>query len=106
MYSGIRNSLQIISFQIKKRIHIGKGGMILTNYQQSYEWLKLASNSGRHLDKPYKEDSIGMIGWNMYMTPEDAARGIIIMDNTPTVNEDSHGYEQYTDLSEQGVFGG
>ena len=31
MYSGIRNSLHIISFQMKKRIHIGKGGMILTN---------------------------------------------------------------------------
>ena len=42
----------------------------------------------------------------MYMTPEDAARGIIIMDNTPTINEDSHGYEQYTELSEQGIFDG
>jgi len=104
MYSGIRNSLHIISFQIKKRIHIGKGGMILTNNQKSYEWLKLASNSGRHLEKSYREDNFGMIGWNMYMTPEDAARGIIIMDKTPTINEDSHGYEQYTELSEQGVF--
>ena len=104
MYSGIRNSLHIISFQMKKRIHIGKGGMILTNDKKSYEWLKLASNSGRHLEKSYREDNFGMIGWNMYMTPEDAARGIIIMDKTPTINEDSHGYEQYTELSEQGVF--
>ena len=55
-------------------------------------------------EKSYREDNFGMIGWNMYMTPEDAARGIIIMDKTPTINEDSHGYEQYTELSEQGVF--
>ena len=102
----IQGCYQCISFQIKKRLPIGKGGMILTNNEKSYNWLILASNSGRHLDKPYREDSFGMIGWNMYMTPEDAARGIIIMDNTPNVNEDSHDYEQYTDLSEQGVFGG
>ena len=35
----------------------------------------------------------------MYMTPEDAARGIILMDNTPDVNEDSQDHTRYPNLT-------
>ena len=40
-----------------------------------------------------------MIGYHMYMTPEDAARGIILMDSVPEVNEDTGSYLTYTNIS-------
>lgn len=75
------DSLQCLSFQIKKRIPIGRGGMILLNDLSEYNWLQLASYDGRNLNTSY--DSHGHIafpGFHYYMTPEDAARGIILMD--------------------------
>jgi dTDP-4-amino-4,6-dideoxygalactose transaminase len=99
MYIG-NNNLQVISFQIKKRIPIGKGGVILTDDSEAAKWLKLASYDGRDLTTPYT-DSVHFknLGYHMYMTPEDAARGIILMDSTPEVNEDSGSHLNYTDLS-------
>ena len=41
-----------------------------------------------------------MCGYHMYMTPEDAARGILLMDNIPEINEDSGGHLNYTDVSQ------
>lgn len=99
MYVG-GDALQIVSFQIKKRIPIGKGGIILTNSKEAYDWLKLASYDGRDLKTRYTDpEHIQMIGYHMYMTPEDAARGIILMDAVPEVNEDTGNHTTYIDLS-------
>ena len=95
---------QVVSFQMKKRIPIGKGGMILTNNKESVEWFKMMRYEGRHNDIPYTEDEFGLIGYNMYMTPEDAARGLILMKHTPRVNEDSGGSFDNRDLSKQMIF--
>jgi dTDP-4-amino-4,6-dideoxygalactose transaminase len=89
------DALHILSYQLKKIIPIGKGGMILTNSEEDYKWLKLASYDGRDLTTPYTDNNhVKMLGYHMYMTPEDAARGIILMDNTPEINKDS----QYSSL--------
>jgi len=40
----------------------------------------------------------------MYMTPEDAARGILLMDELPEVNPDTGGSANYSDLSEKEIF--
>ena len=95
---------QIVSFQLKKRIPIGKGGMILTNDKDAVEWFKMIRYEGRHNEVPYTEDEFGLIGYNMYMTPEDAARGLILMKHTPKENEDSGGSHNCIDLSIQNVF--
>jgi len=95
----IKDSLMCLSFQIKKRIPIGRGGMILCDHKEEYDWLKLASYDGRDLNTPYdSEGHVKMNGWHYYMTPEDAARGIILMDNTPKVNEDQGGWKNYPPL--------
>jgi|688.fasta_scaffold49709_6 dTDP-4-amino-4,6-dideoxygalactose transaminase len=100
MYIG-NNSLQVISFQIKKRIPIGRGGVILTDDENAAKWLKLASYDGRNLLTPYTDPThISIKGYHMYMTPEDAARGIILMDSMPEINNDSGTHLNYTDLSE------
>jgi dTDP-4-amino-4,6-dideoxygalactose transaminase len=98
------DALQVVSFQIKKRLPIGRGGMILTNNEDAYSWLKKASYDGRDLEKYYPEDDFEMLGWHMYMTPEDAARGVLLMDQLPDVNEDSGGSENYSILSDKEIF--
>tara|TARA_Y100000310_G_scaffold323733_1_gene384555 strand:- start:5566 stop:6291 length:726 start_codon:yes stop_codon:yes gene_type:complete len=98
------DALQVLSFQIKKRLPIGRGGMILTNSEKAYNWLKKASYDGRDLEKYYPEDEFELLGWHMYMTPEDAARGILLMDQLPEENEDSGGNENYSVLSDKRVF--
>ena len=100
----IKNSLFCISFQIKKRLPIGKGGMIFTDDKDAARWLRVASFEGRHLDTSYGEDCLEMPGWNMYMTPEDAARGILIFDQMSKNYNDAGGWKNYTDLSKQNIF--
>ena len=104
MFLGGDDILQVISFQHKKRVPIGRGGMILTNNKSAYNWLKRASYDGRDLGKPYMEDEFSTLGWHMYMTPEDAARGILLMDQVPKVNDDSGGWNNYSDLSTRSIF--
>ena len=96
----IPDSLMCVSFQIKKKVPIGRGGMILTNDKDAYEWLKLASYDGRDLSTDFtSKGHFHMLGWHMYMTPEDAARGILLMDKVPEVNEDWGTDENYIDTA-------
>jgi len=100
MYVG-NNALQVVSFQIKKRIPIGKGGIILTDDKEAAKMLKLMSYDGRDLTVSYNDcNHIKTKGYHMYMTPEDAARGIILMDSVPEENEDSGNSTMYPDIEE------
>lgn len=97
MYLG---GFHCVSFQIKKRIPIGRGGMILLDNKDDYDMLCRLRYDGRNLDGDYMADDYKYgVGYHMYMTPEDAARGIILMDQVPKYNEDSGGSNNYSDLS-------
>lgn len=61
-----------------KHMKLGKGGMILTDDENAYEWFKRARFSGRN-ECSYHDDKFDMIGWNFYMMPEIAARGLLMM---------------------------
>ena len=103
MYVG-NNCLQVMSFQIKKRLPMGKGGIILTDDAAACRWLRKARYDGRDLDVFYPDDEFEMIGWHMYMTPEDAARGLLLFDELEEKNEDSGGWQNYSDLSNKEIF--
>lgn len=94
-----------LSFHIKKLLAIGKGGMILTDDYKMVEWLKKARYEGRS-EVNYKEDSIEMLGWNMYMTPQQAAHGLALMQNYPEYVPDLDENNGYRDLTEFPVFKG
>lgn len=98
------DALQCISFQYKKRLPIGRGGIVLTDDYDAVQWLRMARFNGRHLDIDQWHDVFEITGWNMYMTPDDAARGILIFDELPNVNPDSACQDNYPDLSEQPIF--
>jgi dTDP-4-amino-4,6-dideoxygalactose transaminase len=101
MYVG---GIQVVSFQIKKRIPIGRGGMILTDDQQAYNWLKKARHDGRDMSTCYVHDNFEFAGWHYYMTPEDAARGILLMTAIPGDYEDSGSSDTYVNLSTKTLF--
>ena len=61
-----------------KHLKLSKGGAILTDDKEAYEWFKKARYSGRN-ECSYHEDTFTMTGWNFYMIPELAARGIQLM---------------------------
>lgn len=100
-------ALQCLSFQIKKRLPIGRGGAILTDDYEEYKALKYMSYDGRDLSTPYSSDHhIKSFGWHVYMTPEDAARGILLMDMLPESNPDTMTHEHYPDLRNWPVVSG
>ena len=100
----IPGSYYCLSFQFKKRLPIGKGGMVLTDDKDAADWIRCASYEGRHIESAYENDSVDFLGWNMYMTPEDASRGIIIFDQLPDINENSCCQDDYRDISTHKVF--
>ena len=102
MYEG---GLHCLSFHMKKHLPIGRGGMILTNDKEAYEWLKKARFDGRS-EVPLQDDDIDMLGWNCYMTPEQATRGIQLFSTIDQKGlEDLERDEQgYQDLSKIKVY--
>ena len=61
-----------------KHFKLSKGGAILTDDVDAYRWFKRARYSGRR-ECSYHEDNLDMLGWNFYMMPELAARGLLLM---------------------------
>jgi len=99
----IPNSYMCLSFHIKKHLGIGKGGMILTDNKEAVEWFKKARYEGRS-EKYYREDNISSLGWNMYMTPQEAAQGLCLLQNYPLHNKDLDETNGYRDLTEFEIF--
>lgn len=99
----ISKSYMALSFHIKKQLPIWKGGAILCDNKEAYEWFKKARYEGRS-EKYYKEDDITFLGWNMYMTPQQAAHGLAMMQNYPEHKEDMQEINGYRDLTEFTVF--
>lgn len=76
MYEG---GLHCLSFHARKLLNIGEGGMVLTDNYADANWLRAARYSGR---RPpfYCIQDVTTLGWQLYMTPEKAARGLHLMD--------------------------
>jgi dTDP-4-amino-4,6-dideoxygalactose transaminase len=104
----IPNSHMCISFTGPyKHFKLSKGGAILTDNLEAYHWFKRARYSGRR-ECSYHDDYFDMLGWNFYMMPELAARGILLMnqfynlDGTKKVNNDLE--LPYPDLSKFEIY--
>jgi dTDP-4-amino-4,6-dideoxygalactose transaminase len=61
-----------------KHFKLSKGGAILTDCHEAYLWFRRARYSGRR-ECSYHDDNFDMLGWNFYMMPELAARGLLLM---------------------------
>lgn len=104
----IPNSHMCISFTGPyKHFKLSKGGAILTDSHEAYLWFKRARYSGRR-ECSYHDDNFDMLGWNFYMMPELAARGLLLMgqfynmDGSKKYNEDLE--LPYPDLSKFEIY--
>lgn len=100
-------TLYCLSFHSKKILSIGRGGMILTDSIKYRDWLRAARYDGR--SSIYYNDlsttGVDVLGWHMYMTPEEAVRGIEQFYKTPEHNPDSGKDSDYAvDLTALGCF--
>ena len=98
----IDGQFQCLSFSgPHKYLKLGKGGMILTDNEDAEEWLKRARYFGRR-PVDHLKDNFDMLGWNYYMLPEIAARGIVLMAAIKDYNEDIS--LEYQDLSKYPIY--
>ena len=100
-------ALQCVSFHSKKILSIGRGGMILTDDSVARDWLIRARYDGRKsiYYNDISNDTDMILGWHMYMTPEQAVRGIEQFYKTPRINKDSGSHHDYAvDLSKLNCF--
>ena len=90
-----------------KHLKLSKGGAILTNDYQAYLWFKRARFSGRR-ECSYHNDNFDMLGWNFYMMPEIAARGLLLIQQFYNINGDPiHNEDKeipYPDLSKFPIY--
>jgi dTDP-4-amino-4,6-dideoxygalactose transaminase len=100
----IPGSLMCLSFHFKKHLKIGKGGMIQTDDMKAVEHIKKMRYEGRTDGVSYHEDIIDEEGWNMYMTPEQAARGLVLLTDHPQNSPDLIEDPPYRDLTEFSLF--
>lgn len=100
------NTFHCLSFHIRKHLPIGKGGMILCDDVNAYNWFRVARYEGRHISDGtlYKNEKFDMIGWNMYMTPEQASRGLELFERMGDDNPDQESSGTCLDLSNFPVY--
>lgn len=91
-----------------KHLKLSKGGAILTDDEKAYKWFKRSRFSGRN-ECSYHEDEFDMLGWNFYMMPELAARGLLLMSQFYSKGLPKHNDDleiSYPDLSKFKVYEG
>lgn len=94
-------TLTCLSFHGKKCLGIGRGGMILTASEKSINWFQRMRFDGRGQCALYN-DTLAMVGWNFYLTLEQAARGLELLQWLP--DENIAAPDPYTDLSQYKFF--
>jgi len=102
--SYISGTLMCISFQFKKHLGIGRGGIILLDDYSAYDKLKRMSYDGRDMNKPWVEQDITEMGYHYYMTPESAEYGIQKFNEVKDLQPKIWTNKDYPDISKLTVF--
>lgn len=100
----IPNTKMCLSFQFKKHLNLGRGGMILLDNEEEYDLLKKMRYDGRSDDIPWAEQDIDTLGYHYYMTPETAQTGIYRFVTAESTTPRKWSYLDYPDLSQMKVF--
>ena len=74
--SYIPGTYMCVSFQFKKHLNLGRGGIILLDNRRAYDALSKMVYDGRSDDAPWANQDISTIGYHYYMTPETAQLGL------------------------------
>lgn len=102
--SYINGTFMCLSFQYKKHLSLGRGGIILTNDKKAAERLKKMSYDGRLPHIPWREQDISMMGYHYYMTPETAELGLSKLKEAIKTKPKKWVVEDWSDLTKMSVF--
>jgi dTDP-4-amino-4,6-dideoxygalactose transaminase len=73
--SYLPDTFMCLSFQFRKHLSLGRGGMILTDSSKAATRLRKMAYDGRDPIAPWREQNIETMGYHYYMTPEIAELG-------------------------------
>jgi len=102
--SYIDSTFMCVSFQFRKHLSLGRGGIILTNDKRAAETLKKMSYDGRLPDVPWREQNIDIMGYHYYMTPETAQNGLNKLDEAIRTSPKKWVINDWPDLTEMKIF--
>lgn len=80
--------------------------MILTNDEDAAQWLRIMRFDGREESDLGQQKGFAFLGWNMYLQPEQAARGLLLFHSIKNRDIEDLRFEDqhYPDLSTCEVF--
>jgi dTDP-4-amino-4,6-dideoxygalactose transaminase len=93
-----------LSFQFKKHLKLGRGGMILLDDNEAYKQLSKMRYDGRENNLAWAEQDIDTLGYHYYMTPETAELGIKKFHEVKNMPAKVWSYQDYPDISKMKVF--
>tara|TARA_R110001599_G_scaffold335004_1_gene551572 strand:- start:927 stop:1514 length:588 start_codon:yes stop_codon:yes gene_type:complete len=102
--SYIPKTFMCVSFQFRKHLALGRGGIILTDNKEAAIKLKKMSYDGRHPDIPWREQDIETVGYHYYMTPETAELGLKKLPNAIKNKPTQWTINDWPDVSKMKVF--
>ena len=102
--SYIANTFMCVSFQYRKHLSLGRGGIILTDDRDAALLLKKMSYDGRLPNIPWREQDIDTMGYHYYMTPETAKLGLEKLENAINTEPKKWIATDWPDLSEMKIF--
>ena len=102
--SYIPGTFMCLSFQFKKHLSLGRGGMILTDDKNSAKQLKKMSYDGRIPNMPWRDQDIATMGYHYYMTPETAELGLEKLPTAILTEPKKWVVTDWPDLSKMKVF--
>lgn len=102
--SYIPNTFMCISFQYQKHLSLGRGGVILTDNEESANILKQMSYDGRIPNIPWREQDIECYGYHYYMTPETAKLGLEKLPKAIQDKPKKWVVEDWPDLTKMKIF--
>jgi dTDP-4-amino-4,6-dideoxygalactose transaminase len=102
--SYIPGTNMCLSFQFRKHLGLGRGGMILLDNKEDRDQLVRMSYDGRDRDVLWAEQKIYTMGYHYYMTPETASDGIEKFNKVKDIAPRTVDYTDYPDLSLLPIF--
>lgn len=102
--SYIPSTFMCVSFQFRKHLNLGRGGIILTDDKEASKELKKMSYDGRIPNVPWREQNISSVGYHYYMTPETAELGLKKLPSAISMTPRKWNVSDWPDLTKMDVF--
>jgi len=102
--SYVPGTYMSVSFQFRKHLSLGRGGIILFDKEEDYETLKRMSYDGRDPDLSWSVQNIKTMGYHYYMTPETAKLGLEKLPEAIKKKPKERIYTDWPDLTTMDVF--